>query len=82
MKLAGLRAPERSFSTMTAGFVHRFAGGWQLHLRLPAFAGALPGGSTNLLEWEEIAQDISTEDAVSIVTTRARSPHPFSVVPI
>jgi len=56
-----------------------------LHLRLPAFTG-MPfrlEASTNLLDWEEVANDINAEDGVSVVDDEKREfPHRFfRVVP-
>jgi hypothetical protein len=55
-----------------------------LHLRLPAFTG-MPfrlEASTNLLDWEEVAHDINTEDGVSVVDEKRDYPSRFfRVVP-
>ena len=50
-----------------------------LHLRLPALTG-MPfrlEASTNLLDWEEIASDISADDGVSVVDEQRNYPHRF-----
>lgn len=55
-----------------------------LHLRLTAFKG-LPfrlEASTNLLDWEEVASAINTEDGISVVEERREYPQRFfRVVP-
>jgi hypothetical protein len=50
-----------------------------MHLRLAAFEG-MPfrlESSTNLLDWEEEASDISIEDGISVVEESGEYPHRF-----